>query len=116
MIYLDNAATSFPKPDSVYKRIEEVLRHIGGNPGRGSHRMALDAGRVVFSARESLASLFNISDSSRVVFTKNATEAVNVVLKGLLKKGDHAITTSFEHNSVVRTLARLERERVSRSE
>jgi len=68
---------------------------------------------VVFSARESVASLFNIADSSRVVFTKNATEAVNVVLKGLLKKGDHAITTSFEHNSVVRTLARLEREGVS---
>ena len=113
MIYLDNAATSFPKPDSVCKRIDEVLRHIGGNPGRGSHRMAIEAGRVVFSARESVASLFNIADSSRVVFTKNATEAINVVLKGLLKKGDHAITTSFEHNSVVRTLARLEREGVS---
>lgn len=113
MIYLDNAATSFPKPDSVVKRVDEVLRHIGGNPGRGSHRMSIEAGRVVFSARESVASLFNIADSSRVVFTKNATEAVNVVLKGLLKKGDHAITTSFEHNSVVRTLARLEREGVS---
>ena len=113
MIYLDNAATSFPKPDAVVKRINEVLRRIGGNPGRGSHRMSIEAGRVVFSARESVASLFNIADSSRVVFTKNATEAVNVVLKGLLKKGDHAITTSFEHNSVVRTLARLEREGVS---
>jgi len=113
MIYLDNAATSFPKPDAVVKRINEVLRRIGGNPGRGSHRMSVEAGRVVFSARESVASLFNIADSSRVVFTKNATEAVNVVLKGLLKKGDHAITTSFEHNSVVRTLARLEREGVS---
>ncbi|HZX35098.1 MAG TPA: aminotransferase class V-fold PLP-dependent enzyme [Thermodesulfobacteriota bacterium] len=113
MIYLDNAATSFPKPDAVVKRINEVLRRIGGNPGRGSHRMSVEAGRVVFSARESVASLFNIADSSRVVFTKNATEAINVVLKGLLKKGDHAITTSFEHNSVVRTLARLEREGVS---
>ncbi|MFZ3072128.1 MAG: aminotransferase class V-fold PLP-dependent enzyme [Thermodesulfobacteriota bacterium] len=113
MIYLDNAATSFPKPDSVCKRIDEVLRHIGGNPGRGSHKMAIEASRVVFSARESVASLFNIADSSRVVFTKNATEAINVALKGLLKKGDHAITTSFEHNSVVRTLARLEREGVS---
>lgn len=113
MIYLDNAATSFPKPDSVCKRVEEILRRIGGNPGRGSHKMSIEAGRVVFSARESVASLFNIADSSRVVFTKNATEAINVVLKGLLKKGDHAITTSFEHNSVVRTLARLEREGVS---
>src|SRR3972149_4399443 len=113
MIYLDNAATSFPKPDAVVKRINEVLRRIGGNPGRGSHRMSVEAGGGGFSPPESVASLFNIADSSRVVFTKNATEAVNVVLKGLLKKGDHAITTSFEHNSVVRTLARLEREGVS---
>lgn len=88
------------------------MREIGGNPGRGSHTMALEAARVVFSARESLARLLNVKDSSRIVFTKNATEAVNVALKGILKKGDHVVTTSFEHNSTVKALGRLEKEGV----
>ncbi|MBI5642782.1 MAG: aminotransferase class V-fold PLP-dependent enzyme [Deltaproteobacteria bacterium] len=107
MIYLDNAATSFPKPEEVYKRIDHVLRHISGNPGRASHRMAIEASRVIYAAREAVARLINIPDSSRVVFTKNATEAINIALKGILKPGDHAVTTSFEHNSVVKTLGRL---------
>ncbi|MEK6599301.1 MAG: aminotransferase class V-fold PLP-dependent enzyme [Deltaproteobacteria bacterium] len=112
MIYLDNAATSYPKPESVYKRIDHILRHIGGNPGRSGHRMALDASRVIFEARESAARLFNIKDASRIVFTKNATEAINVALKGILKPGDHVVTTSIEHNAVVRPLKRLERDGV----
>jgi cysteine desulfurase family protein len=107
MIYLDNAATTYPKPESVYKKVEEILRTIGGNPGRSSHRMALEASRVIFSSRESLAELLNIKDASRIAFTKNATEAVNIALKGLLRPGDHVVTTSFEHNSVARTLSRL---------
>lgn len=112
MIYLDNAATSYPKPEAVYKRIDHVLRNIGGNPGRASHRMALEATRVIYAAREAAARLINITDSSRIAFTKNATESINIALKGLLKPGDHVITTSFEHNSVVKTLGRLAAEGV----
>lgn len=109
MIYLDNAATSFPKPERVYRRIDEVLRTIGGNPGRSSHTMAIEAARVVFNARESVASFIGSADSSRVAFTKNATEAINIAVKGLLVPGDHVVTTAFEHNSVVKSLARVER-------
>src|SRR5574340_654139 len=108
MIYLDNAATSFPKPESVYRRIDEILRVVSGNPGRAGHRMALEASRDIFRSRELVARLINAPDSSRVAFTKNATEAVNIALKGLLKKGDHVVTTTFEHNCVVKTLAGLE--------
>ncbi len=113
MIYLDNAATSFPKPESVYRRIDEILRKISGNPGRASHRMALEASRVIFDAREKVSRLINSPDSSRVAFTKNATEAINIALKGILKPGDHVVTTTFEHNCVVKTLARLEAAGVS---
>lgn len=109
MIYLDNAATSFPKPEAVYKRVDEVLRKISGSPGRASHRMAIEAARVVFNAREAVARVINAKDASRVAFTKNATEAVNIALKGLLKPGDHLITTSFEHNSVAKTAGALEK-------
>lgn len=103
MIYLDNAATSFPKPEGVYKRVDDVLRRISGSPGRASHRMAVEADRVVFEARETVAKVINAADASRVAFTKNATEAVNIAIKGLLKPGDHLVTTSFEHNSVAKT-------------
>ena len=108
MIYFDNAATSYPKPDEVIKRIGEVMTDAGGNPGRGSHKMSLDAARVLFSTRETLAKLLKVGDASRIAFTKNCTEAINLALKGLLAKGDHVVTTSFEHNSVAKTLARLE--------
>lgn len=118
MIYLDNAATSFPKPETVYRRVDFILRNISGNPGRASHRMALEAGRVIFNARETVAGLIGAPDSSRVVFTKNATEAINVALKGFLRPGEHVVTTSFEHNSVAKTLGRLEKQgvRVTRVE
>jgi cysteine desulfurase family protein len=111
-IYFDNAATSYPKPETVAMRVEYVISVIGGNPGRGSHRMALDAGRVIFETRESLSRLLNIKDASRIAFTKNATEGINVALKGLLNAGDHVVTSAFEHNSVVRCLRRLEGEGV----
>lgn len=113
MIYFDNAATSYPKPESVYQRIDYILRHIGGNPGSSSHRMAIDAGRVIFEARESAARLFNIQNAERIAFTKNATEAINAAFKGILKTGDHVITTSIEHNAVVKPLKRLEKEGVN---
>ncbi|MBI5345017.1 MAG: aminotransferase class V-fold PLP-dependent enzyme [Deltaproteobacteria bacterium] len=116
MIYLDNAATSFPKPESVCRKVDIILREIGGNPGRASHRMAVHALRVIFDAREAVSRLIGAPDSSRIVFTKNATEAINIALKGLLKPDDHVITTVFEHNSIVKTIGRLEKDgvRVSR--
>lgn len=107
-IYLDNAATSFPKPEAVYRSIDETLRQFGGNPGRGGHQLALDAGRIVFTAREAVAGFFGISDSSRVVFTANATAAINQALFGLLRPGDRVVTTNMEHNAVVRPLRALQ--------
>lgn len=108
MIYLDNGATSWPKPEKVYTAVEDCLRHHGGNPGRSGHTMSLDAARVIFNARETLAKLLNIENSSRIVFTKNATEAINIALKGILNPGDHLITSAFEHNCVYKTSAYLE--------
>ena len=113
MIYLDNAATSYPKPDGVYRTVDHVLREVGGNPGRGGHKKSIEAARIVFQTRELVADLFNISDSSRVVFTKNGTEALNIAIKGILRPGDHVVTSSVEHNSVIRPLIALERQGVS---
>jgi len=104
MIYLDNAATSHPKPEAVYRRVDDVLRNFSANPGRSGHGMAVEADRVIFDARESLATLFGIKHSDRIIFTPNATAALNLALKGLLKPGDHCVTTSMEHNSVTRPL------------
>lgn len=103
-IYLDNAATSHPKPESVYQAVDHALREIGASPGRGGYRRGLDATRIIFEARESLAKLFCISDSARLVFTSSATEALNLAISGMLRPGDHAVTTSMEHNSVSRPL------------
>jgi cysteine desulfurase family protein len=103
-IYLDNAATTFPKPEQVYRAVEQAMREIGVGPGRGSHRRGLAASRVVFEAREAVAALFGIGDSARVVFTHSATEALNLALNGLLKPGDHVVSTTMEHNSLLRPL------------
>jgi cysteine desulfurase family protein len=103
-IYLDNAATSHPKPESVYRAVDHALREIGASPGRGGYQKGLDATRLLFEAREALAGLFGIRDSSRVVFTGSATESLNLAILGFLRPGDHAITTTMEHNSVVRPL------------
>jgi cysteine desulfurase family protein len=110
IIYLDNAATSHPKPEAVIQAMTAFMREVGGNPGRSGHRLSIEAGRVVFEAREKIAALFGVSDSSRVIFGQNATEAINLGLKGLLRRGDHIITSSMEHNSVMRPLRALERE------
>lgn len=108
MIYLDNAATSFPKPNSVYQAIMEAMKDYGANPGRSGHKLALRAGRAIYETRELICTLFNIEDPMRVIFTSNATDGLNLAIKGLLKKGDHVITTSMEHNSVLRPLKVLE--------
>ena len=101
-IYLDNAATSWPKPEAVYAAVDHFNRNIGGNPGRGTTNFALTPASMVLETRELLAQLFNISDPLRISFTLNITEALNVALKGSLQSGDHLIISSMEHNAVVR--------------
>jgi len=108
MIYFDNAATSFPKPKAVIEAMEDYFFNIGGSTGRSGHRMAVKASELVFNTREQLAQLFKIKDSSRIVFTKNATESLNLAINGFLEKGDQVATTSMEHNSVMRPLRYLE--------
>jgi cysteine desulfurase / selenocysteine lyase len=111
MIYLDNAATSFPKPPAVYDAVNAFMRDIGASAARSAHRSAIEAGRIVFSARERCASLFNVGDAARIVFTSNATAGLNTVLLGTLQPGDTVIASSMEHNSVMRPLRHLEKER-----
>lgn len=108
-IYLDNAATSFPKPESVYQAVMHAMREVGASPGRGGHRRSLEAGRIMFQAREAAATLFSVSDSARIIFTHSATEALNMALRGTLVAGDHVITSSMEHNSLARPLHLLQR-------
>lgn len=103
-IYLDNAATTYPKPEQVYLAVEYALREIGVGPWRGSYRRGLTASRLVFEAREAIAALFGAGDSSRVIFTHSATEALNLAIGGLLKPGDHVVSTTMEHNSLARPL------------
>lgn len=110
MIYLDNAATSYPKPEKVYQEISRCMREYCANPGRGGHAMSIESGKAVLNTREILSSFFNIKNSMQMCFTKNATEALNTAIKGYLKAGDHVITTNMEHNSVIRPLKTLERE------
>ncbi len=109
-VYLDNAATSFPKPEAVATVMDRLLRTTALSPGRAAHAFSLAASREIFAARERLAAFFGCPDSSRLIFTANVTEALNVGLFGLLRKGGHVIATSLEHNSVMRPLRHLERE------
>ena len=104
MIYLDNAATTWPKPEEAIAAVVNCMRRAGANPGRGGHKMSLEAGRIIFETREALAKMFGVSDPARIVFTGNATESLNIALKGFLKPGDHVITSSMEHNAVARPL------------
>jgi len=106
-LYLDNAATSWPKPDSVLKAMENFHK-MGGNPGRSGHSFSIDAGRKLYSARDTIADFFNIADPLNIVFTLNATMALNTIISGFLKDGDHVITSGLEHNSVMRPLRYLE--------
>ncbi len=109
MIYLDNAATSWPKPEAVYQAMDSLMRNTGASPGRSGHLMSLTAARIVHETREALCEFFGIADPSHLVFTANATEALNLAVKGLLRPGDHAVTSSMEHNSVMRPLRALEK-------
>lgn len=107
-IYMDNAATSYPKPQAVYDRMDNFLRHDCANPGRSGHRMALETENVIDRARTQLARLFHAKEASRVIFTFNGTDALNIAIKGCLRDGDEVISSCLEHNSVIRPLNGLQ--------
>lgn len=106
--YLDNAASSWPKPPKVIEAMNRVVLEYSANPGRGSHKMAVQASRELFEARKNLSKLFNINNPNDISFALNATHALNQGIKGFVKPGDHVITTSIEHNSVRRPLEYLQ--------
>src|SRR5437879_9819189 len=108
MIYLDNAATSFPKPEAVYQALDAFARHDLANPGRAGHKMALAAERALDDCRHLLNQFFHGEGPERFIFTLNCTDALNMAFKGVLKDGDHVITTDLEHNSVSRPLRAME--------
>lgn len=109
MIYLDNAATSWPKPPGVAEAMAGALTRAGGNPGRAGHRLSLASGRIMYDVREALAEFFGAPDPLGVIFTQNATHALNLALHGLLQPGARVVCTSMEHNGVMRPLRALER-------
>ena len=108
MIYFDNAATTWPKPPGVAEAVLSYMQNVGANPGRSSHRLAIEASRILYDTRVTLAQLFGVADPLRIVFAANATEALNLALFGYLNPGDHVVTTSMEHNAVMRPLRYLQ--------
>jgi cysteine desulfurase family protein len=108
IIYLDHAATSFPKPEGVKQAVLEYLERYAANPGRSGHSLSLEASRVLFAARETIATFFHVDDSRKVIFTCNVTEALNLAIYGITRQGDRVVTTSMEHNAVMRPLRNLE--------
>ena len=110
MIYLDNAATSFPKPPAVIRAMAGTLQKLGGNPGRAGHRISLCAGRIVQNCRELLGEAFGAPDAEHVIFTSSCTEALNIAIRGMLCEGDEVICSHAEHNAVMRVLKGLEAE------
>lgn len=110
MIYFDNAATTFPKPAAVYTEVERCIRSYCGNPGRGSHALSRAAAEKIYECREEAASFFGLDAPENVVFTVNTTTALNMAIKGLLRRGDHVLISDMEHNSVLRPIDRLTKE------
>ena len=104
MIYLDNAATTFPKPPQVLRAASGVMAKLGANPGRSGHRMSLAAGRVVMRCREALAELLRVDDPERIVFCFNCTDALNLAIRGLPLAGGHVVATALDHNASLRPL------------
>ncbi len=113
LIYLDNAATTWPKPSCVAQAMSRFLSEVGANPGRAGHRLANESARIVYDTREVLARLFHVADPLRIVFGPNATHALNLALRGILRSGDHVITSCVEHNSTMRPLRALEKQGVA---
>jgi cysteine desulfurase family protein len=110
MIYLDNAATSFPKPEPVFRGMDAFVRSSAANPGRSGHRRAVEAEAMIEATRRLLAQLFGCPRPERIVFTLNATDALNMAIKGVVRRGDHVITSVLEHNSISRPLNRMEKD------
>ena len=108
-VYLDNGSTSFPKPKVVADSIYNYLTNIGGNPGRSNHSNSLEANRSLYITREEICGLFNYDKPENVIFTNNITSSLNILLNGIIKPGDHVITSSMEHNSVIRPLHNLKK-------
>src|SRR5215207_4572224 len=104
MIYLDNAATSWPKPESVRQAVIEAMDRYGANPGRAGHQMAIQTSEMIFRTRSALARLVNAEAAERIAFCTNATDALNLAIYGLVRPGDKVVTSSMEHNSVRRPL------------
>ncbi|MGG4102305.1 aminotransferase class V-fold PLP-dependent enzyme [Paenibacillus lautus] len=111
IVYLDHAATSWPKPPEVFEAMRKAMEEEAANPGRGSHRMAVKASRVLYGTRKTLADLFGVKNPNDIALTSNTTEALNLAIKGYLREGDHVIATMIEHNSVRRPLEFLKRTR-----
>lgn len=107
MIYLDNAATTFPKPPCVSAEVSRCIREYCGNPGRGAHELSLKAAEKIFECRERISAFFGVGAPERVIFTLNTTHALNIAIKGLLHRGDHVIISDMEHNAVYRPVRRL---------
>lgn len=107
-IYLDNAATSWPKPEGVYQAVDDYLRNVGAPAGRGGYAEAVEVGSLVADTRRQIARLLGVDDPRRVIFGLNGTDALNLAIHGLLADGDHVVTTDVEHNSVLRPLAAWE--------
>ena len=105
--YLDNAATSFPKPEAVYQKLDQFARNNLANPGRTSHKMASIAEQTIKDCRHLLNQFLNGEDIDHIIFTLNCTDSLNMSIKGVLKKGDHVVTSNLEHNSVSRPLEGL---------
>jgi cysteine desulfurase/selenocysteine lyase len=112
LIFLDNGATSFPKPEEVYTYMDYFYRNFGVNPGRSGYDLCMEAGAVVEDTRKMFARFFNGTDPNRLCFSYNSTDALNLIIFGMLRPGDHAVTTTIEHNSVLRPLYHLSREGV----
>ena len=115
MIYFDNGATTFPKPLSVRKAINEAMSDYGANPGRSGHKMSVKSSEIMYSCRDNAAKLFGSENPENIIFTLNCTTALNTVIKGILKQGDHAIISSLEHNAVVRPLETLKKNKIEYS-
>ena len=109
--YFDNAATTFPKPPAVWREMESCIKSYCGNPGRGSHILALRAAEKLYETREALAALFGCEGAERVIFTLNTTYALNLAMLGLIEEGDHILISDLEHNSVLRPAEKLKREK-----
>lgn len=115
MIYFDNGATTFPKPASVINAVNNTLKYYGANPGRSGHKMSIKASEIIYNCRVNASKMFDIDEPENIIFTHNCTTALNIVIKGILKKGDHAIISSIEHNAVVRPLEFLKSQGVEYS-